>query len=41
MKDDEHVLAIIYDMANDNAQGIFGDKKNGDAWTAKKLANKI
>ena len=39
VKDDEHVLAIIYDMANDNAQGIFGDKKNVDAWIAKKLVS--
>ena len=39
VKDDEHVLAIIYDMANDKAQGISGDKKNVDAWIAKKVAN--
>lgn len=39
MKDDEHALAIIYDMANDKAQGISSDKKNVDAWIAKKLAN--
>ena len=39
VKDNEHVLAIIYDMANDKAQGISGDKKNVDDWIAKKLAN--
>ena len=39
VKDDEHVLAIIYDMASDKAQGISGDKKNVDDWIAKKLAN--
>lgn len=39
VKDDEHVLAIIYEMANDKAQGISGDKKNVDAWIAKKVAN--
>lgn len=39
MKDDEHVLAIIHDMASDKAQGISGDKKNVDDWIAKKLAN--
>ena len=39
VKDDEHVLAIIYDMASDNAQGISGDNKNVDDWIAKKLAN--
>lgn len=39
MKDDEHVLGIIYDMAKDKAQGISSDKKNVDAWIAKKLAN--
>lgn len=39
VKDDEHVLAIIYDMASDKAQGISGDKKNVDAWIAKKLAD--
>ena len=39
MKDNEHVLAIIYDAAEDKAQGISGDKKNVDAWTAKKLAD--
>ena len=39
VKDDEHVLAIIYDIASDKAQGISGDKKNVDAWIAKKLAN--
>lgn len=38
-KDDEHVLAIIYDAAEDKAQGISGDKKNVDDWIAKKLAN--
>lgn len=41
VKDDEHVLAIIYDMASDKAQGISGDKKNVEDWIAKKLANKI
>ena len=39
MKDDAHVLAIIYDAAEDKAHGISGDKKNVDAWIAKKLAN--
>ena len=39
MKDDAHVLAIIYDAAEDKAQGISGDKKNVDVWTAKKLAD--
>ena len=39
MKDDAHVLAIIYDAAEDKAQGISGDNKNVDAWIAKKLAN--
>ena len=39
LKDNEHVLAIIYDAAEDKAQGISGDKKNVDAWTAKKLAD--
>ena len=39
MKDDKHVLAIIYDAANDKAQGISGDRKNVDAWIAKKLAD--
>ena len=39
VKDDEHVLAIIYDMASDNAQGISGDKKNVDDWIARKLAD--
>ena len=39
VKDDEHVLAIIYDMASDKAQGISGDKKNVDDWIAKKLAD--
>ena len=39
VKDDEHVLAIIYDMASDNAQGISGDKQNVYDWIAKKLAN--
>lgn len=39
MKDNEHVLAIIYDAAEDKAHGISGDKKNVDAWIAKKLAN--
>ena len=39
VKDDEHVLAIIYDNAEDKAQGISGDKKNVDDWIAKKLAN--
>lgn len=39
LKDNEHVLAIIYDMANDKAQGISGDKKNVDDWIAKKLAD--
>ena len=39
VKDDEHVLAIIYDMASDKAQGISGDNKNVDDWIAKKLAN--
>ena len=39
MKDNAHVLAIIYDMASDKAQGISGDKKNIDAWIAKKLAD--
>ena len=39
VKDDEHVLAIIYDMASDNAQGISGDKKNVDDWIAKKLVS--
>ena len=39
LKDNEHVLAIIYDIANDKAQGISGDKKNVDDWIAKKLAN--
>lgn len=39
MKDDAHVLAIIYDAAEDKAQGISGDKKNVDTWTAKKLAD--
>lgn len=39
VKDDEHVLAIIYDMASDKAQGISGDKQNVDAWIAKKVAN--
>ena len=39
VKDDEHVLAIIYYMASDKAQGISGDKKNVDAWIAKKLAD--
>ena len=39
VKDDEHVLAIIYDMVSDKAQGISGDKKNVDDWIAKKLAN--
>lgn len=39
MKDDENVLAVIYDAAEDNAQGISGDKKNVDDWIAKKLAN--
>ena len=39
VKDNEHVLAIIYDMANDKAQGISGDKKNVDDWIAKKLAD--
>ena len=39
VKDDEHVLAIIYDIASDKAQGISGDKKNVDAWIAKKLVS--
>ena len=39
LKDNENVLAIIYDMANDKAQGISGDKKNVDDWIAKKLAD--
>lgn len=39
MKDDAHVLAIIHDAAEDKAQGISGDKKNVDVWTAKKLAD--
>lgn len=39
MKDEEPVLAVIYDAAEDKAQGISGDKKNVDTWTAKKLAN--
>ena len=39
MKDDEHVLAIIHDMASDKAQGISGDKKNVDDWIAKKLVS--
>lgn len=39
MKDDAHVLAIIYDAAEDKAQGISGDKKNVDVWTDKKLAD--
>ena len=39
VKDDEHVLAIIYDMASDNAQGISSDKKNVNDWIAKKLTN--
>lgn len=39
MKDNAHVLTIIYDMASDKAQGISGDKKNVDVWTAKKLAD--
>lgn len=39
VKDDEHVLAIIYDNAEDKAQGISGDKKNVDVWTARKLAD--
>ena len=39
VKDDEHVLAVIYDAAEDKAHGISGDKKNVDAWTAKKLAD--
>ena len=39
VKDEEHVLAVIYDAAEDKAQGISGDKKNVDDWIAKKLAN--
>lgn len=39
MKDNEHVLAIIYDAAEDKAQVISGDKKNVDDWIAKKLAD--
>lgn len=39
MKDEENVLAVIYDAAEDKAHGISGDKKNVDAWIAKKLAN--
>jgi hypothetical protein len=39
MKDEEHVLAVIYDAAEDKAQGISGDKKNVDARIAKKLAD--
>lgn len=39
VKDDKHVLAIIYDNAEDKAQGISGDKKNVDAWIAKKLVS--
>jgi hypothetical protein len=39
LKDNEHVLAIIYDAAEDKAQGISGDKKNVDARIAKKLAD--
>ena len=39
MKDEEHVLAVIYDAAVDKAQGISGDKKNVDDWIAKKLAD--
>lgn len=38
LKDNEHVLAIIYDAAEDKAHGISGDKRNVDAWIAKKLA---
>ena len=39
LKDEEHVLAVIYDAAEDKAHGISGDKKNVDTWTAKKLAD--
>lgn len=39
LKDEEHVLAVIYDAAEDKAQGISGDNKNVDDWIAKKLAN--
>lgn len=39
LKDNEHVLAIIYDAAEDKAHGISGDKRNVDAWIAKKLAD--
>lgn len=39
MKDEEHVLAVIYDAAEDKAHGISDDKKNVDARIAKKLAD--
>lgn len=39
MKDEEHVLAVIYDAAEDKAQGISGDNKNVDDWIAKKLVS--
>lgn len=39
MKYEEHVLAVIYDAAEDKAQGISGDKKNVDDWIAKKLVS--
>ena len=39
MKDDAHALAILYDAANDKAQGISGDKKNVHDRIAKKLAD--
>lgn len=39
MKDEEHVLPVIYDATEDKAQGISGDKKNVDDWIAKKLVS--